>query len=483
MTATLLAAVQRPLVQEIEAIAPVIAVVLAIVATLLVPLISAKRSAVIGAAVAVFGLLLAFSFSLFTPQRDVFGGLIRIDPAAIFWQRIVTLFVAGVVLMDAGRRRARAADSPEFFVLLLSAATGMMLMASTTHLLTMLLAMEIASMPSYVLAGFRKGQRRSAEASLKFALFGAVCTAVMIYGISLLFGAHRTFDVVQIAAGPMSPMAAVGWLFVFVSILFKVGGVPLHFWLPDAFDGAETPVAAFLSVASKGAGVMLLARFATMLGQQSDTGRAIAVLLAVIAVATTTFGNLAAWRQSDVKRLLAYSSIAHAGYLLSALSLPGPTGVAATLIYLAIYSVMNLGAFSVVADVEADTGSTAAPSFEGLSTRSPLAAAAMAICLFSMVGLPPAAGFLAKWRILAALTSGGGAWWIVAASVAINSIVSLAVYARVLRPMYLSPAKDERALPVTAGVLGLTCAIALIAMLVFFAPLDRWASFIAATGF
>jgi len=175
-----------------------------------------------------------------------------------------------------------------------------------------------------------------------------------------------------------------------------------------------------------------------------------------------------------------YSSIAHAGYLLSALALPTAAGIAAAAVYLVVYAVMNLGAFAVLADVESMTGSTDLTAFEGLSSRSPLAAAAMVVCLFCMIGLPPV-GFLAKWKIFTALGSAGGPWWVVVASVAINSIVSMAVYARILRAMYLQPESDARRLPATAGILGAACAVLLVLMLIFFAPVDRVATVIGAS--
>jgi len=478
------AAVQYPATRELLAISPTIAVVVAVVALLVTPIVASRRTATIGSVISLLGLLAAFALTFVAAHGSAFQSMIVVDAASLWWQRILLLFVAGVVWMGWSHQRpaARAADTPEYFVLLLSATCGMMLMASTTHLLTMLLAMELASMPSYVLAGFNKGHRRSAEASLKFALFGAVCTAIMIYGLSLVFGAHQSFDVAKIVAHhTMPPLAAVGWLFVLVGLLFKISGVPLHFWLPDTFDGAETSIAAFLSVASKGAGVALLARLAMLVASESPAvAHGLAALLAVAAIVTTTVGNFAAWRQTNVKRLLAYSSIAHAGYLLSVLALPTASGIAATAVYLAVYAVMNLGAFAVLADVESMTGSTDATAFEGLSSRSPLTAAAMVVCLFCMIGLPPV-GFLAKWKIFAALGAAGGAWWIVVASVAINSIVSMAVYARILRAMYLRPASDARSLPATAGILGAACAVLLMIMLIFFAPVDRVATAVGAS--
>ncbi|MGC4031816.1 MAG: NADH-quinone oxidoreductase subunit N [Tepidisphaeraceae bacterium] len=407
-----------------------------------------------------------------------FGGMIVADPAALLWRQVLLLFTAGVIVIwfAATKSVVHDGDGPEFLTLLLAATMGLSLMGATSNLLMLLLATELASMPCYVLAGFRKTIRPAAEASLKYVLFGSVCTAVTIYGLSLLYGVSGSMDAavwLKNASTP-PPLAIIGLLMVGVGLLFKLAAVPAHFWCPDVFQGSHVDVAAFLSVASKGAGVILIARLWNAAGSAPASSTA-ALVIALVAVVTMTVGNLGALRQNSVKRLLAYSSIAHAGYLLSGLAvLPG--GTPAVLVYLIIYAVMNLGAFAVLAGVEKVSGSDDVTAFDGLASRSPFAAAAMAVCLVSMVGLPPAAGFMAKLKIMTALGHAGAAWWWVVAAVGLNSVVSLAYYAKILRAMYLQPARTRTPIVGWTGPLAITCAALLLLMLIGYAPLEYWAA-------
>ena len=448
-----------------------------IVAVLITPFFRPSRHLV--GAVALLGLLTALAMTWLPGTaipRTAFSGLLIADGVSTVWRQILLSFVAGVVVLWMAAGRDERGDAPEFLTLLLSATLGLSLMGATSNALMLLLSTELASMPSYLLAGFRKSTRHAAEASLKYVLFGAVCTAAMIYGLSLLYGVAGTIDLAHYLANAstLPPAAAVGLVLLGVGLLFKLAAVPAHFWCPDVFEGATVDVAAFLSVASKGGGVVLIARLVSAISPGSSTGVAVAIALASVAVVTTTFGNLGALRQISVKRLLAYSSIAHAGYLLSAMAVV-PGGLSAVMVYLAVYAVMNLGAFTVLAAVERAGDSDRLEAFNGLAARAPLAAAAMAICLVSMVGLPPAAGVLAKLNIMVVLAKAGGTWWIVVASVAINSVISLAYYATILRAMYLRPASGSAAVHPVLAALAVTCAIVVIGMLVFFSPLEHWA--------
>ncbi|HEY0008209.1 MAG TPA: NADH-quinone oxidoreductase subunit N, partial [Tepidisphaeraceae bacterium] len=359
MTALAQGNISWPPLEAMNSIAAEVAVTLTVIATLLYAFVTSRPSKTVSGGIAVGGLLVAFLLTIFlkVPAGTYFGGHIIVDPAALFWKQILLLFTAGVILIwFATTRHAQpASDTPEFFTLLLSATVGMMLMGSTTHLLLLLLAMEIASMPSYVLAGFRKNRRPSAEASLKFALFGAVCTATMIYGMSFLYGTHGSLKleviVESLRTAPSLPATTViGLTGIAVGLFFKLAAVPVHFWCPDAFEGAHTDITAFLSAASKGAGIVVLARWAPMLAEASPAlSQGMAIALAAAAAATMTFGNLGALRQQSVKRLLAYSSISHAGYILCALALVMPQfsdgAITAVAVYLAVYFVLNLGAF------------------------------------------------------------------------------------------------------------------------------------------
>lgn len=450
-----------------------------LVVVLIAPFFSRSKWTLGGIALA--GLLAAFG-TTFVPHAGTptFFGMLIADPAATFWRQVLLLFSSGIVVLwlsatDSSSSRSHA---PEFLTLLVSATLGLSLMGATSNLLLIVLGTELASMPSYILAGFRKNRRHAAEAALKYVLFGGVCTATMIYGLSLLYGSAGTLDVgtwLSASRGAFSPTATLGALFLLLGLLFKISAVPAHFWCPDVFEGAHVDVAAFLSVASKGAGLILLARLWDAAAQhQTSSVSAMAAVLATIAVVTTTVGNLGALRQQSVKRILAYSSIAHAGYMLSTLAIL-PSGRVSLLIYLVVYALMNLGAFAVLSGVEKRSNSDQLTAFDGLIHRSPLAAVAMAVCLVSMVGLPPAAGILAKYKIMAVLGQAGGAWWIVLASVAINSIVSLVYYAKILQAMFLRRSDQADALPVGVTALSAVCALTLVLMLVGFAPLERWA--------
>lgn len=471
-------AVFVPTAAEWSAVATETTLAATIVAVLITPFFRSSRRLL--GAIALAGVLAALAMTWLpgvANPRTAFAGLLIADGLSNVWRQILLSFTAGTIVLWLVAGRDEKGSAPEFLTLLLSATMGLSLMGATANTLLLLLATELASMPSYILAGFRKSTRHAAEASLKYVLFGAVCTAAMIYGLSLLYGVGGTLDLNHWLSrtATLPPAAAVGLVLLGVGLFFKLAAVPAHFWCPDVFDGASVDVAAFLSVASKGGGVVLLIRLISAAPVGSSTAAALSLAIAVVAVVTTTFGNLGALRQTSVKRLLAYSSIAHAGYLLSAMAVI-PAGLSAVTVYLAVYAVMNLGAFAVLAAVEKDAGTDRIEAFNGLATRSRWAAAAMAVCLVSMVGLPPGAGVLGKLKIMVVLAKTGGAWWVVVASVAINSVISLAYYATILRAMYLRPASAGGPVAQPLTVLAAACAGVLVGMLVLFGPLESWAN-------
>lgn len=482
-----LASVLIPSGRDFAALRGEIVLILAILAVLLVPFFWTRRSNWVSGAIAFGGLMLALVLT-FLPQPApgyVFGTMGVIDPAAILWEQILLIFMLGVLLMWLVTTRHAIGDNdgPEFFTLLLSSTVGMMLMGQTTHLLMVVLVMEIASMPSYILAGFRKTRRAGAEGALKFVLFGAVCTATMIYGISLLYGTHGSLDMIAIAKSiqtgeGLALTTVIGLLAVFVGLLFKISGVPLHFWAPDVLEGTTADIAAFLSVASKGAGLILLARLATLLAPASGSlMHGMTIAIGIVSVMSMIVGNLGAMQQTSLKRMLAFSSIAHAGYMLAAVAmlLPGRIDDAMTVlgVYLSIYLFMQLGAFAVVAEVEARSGNDRVESFRGLITLAPLSAIGLAIAMLSMIGLPPFGGFWAKLLVMVLLAQQGGWWWVIVASVAINSIISIGFYGRVLRAMFLDkpPANTPRYVRL-AGVIGAGCALTLFGLFIFLSPLQ-----------
>jgi len=497
-----LAAIGLPFIPGWEELRPFIAdvwLIVTIVGILLTPFFTA-RSNIACAAVALAGVALAFISQLaFASGQGVVGqhfrGLLVADQFGTMWKLLLLLFVAGVILMwfTTAASTMHEGDGPEFFALLISATLGMSLMASTSNLLMLFLAVEMASLPSYVLAGFRKTHRVGAEASLKYVLFGAVTSSIMAYGLSYLYGLYGTLQVNELARAMATAQLGVGggallmvaFAGLIVGIGFKISAVPFHFWCPDVFEGASIDVTAFLSVASKGAALVLLLRTFTTLAQGMGFGNqagvsltALACVIAVMGAITATVGNLGALAQTNIKRLLAYSSIAHAGYMLCAVSLlvrhkavvvaaDGTTAAAqAILMYLAVYLFMNLGAFTVAALVYRQTGSENIEDYGGLSRRSPVAALCMALFMFSLVGLPPLAGFVAKFNLMWVLGANGGWWWWLVAIIGLNTIFSLYYYVRVVKIMYLNPS-DAPNLSVNPLGLGLAVACAAVLLLLF----------------
>jgi NADH-quinone oxidoreductase subunit N len=365
------------------------------------------------------------------------------DPLYLFAIVFLCVFLAGVLLLSAALWRQGTWEWPVFLSLLLGSLVGMILLASARHLLFFAIALEMASLPSYVLVGFRRFNSKSAEGAAKYAIFGAVCSALMLYGISLLYGVTGSFDWEKVArhlaTAGVAPLALAALSCLFIGLAFKISLVPMHFWCPDAFEAAGADVAAWLSIASKSAALFALARLARLLlpSLTPVVQQHILLALAVVAVVTMTVANLSAYWQTSVKRLLAYSSIAHAGYITcGVLVFSDAAGIGAIVAYVLVYLLMNLGAFSVAGLVEAHSGTDHLDGFAGLGARNPRLAIVMTFFLFSLVGLPPLAGFAAKWILLAALWS----HQLIFVTVAIlaNTLLSLFYYLRLTRAMYFT---------------------------------------------
>lgn len=489
---------------DLAPVAPELILIGTVIAVLIAPFFR-HRSNSLCALISLAGLLAAFLASISTATHTaagpLFRGLLVTDSLAIYWKSILTLFSLGVVLMWFGVSRTgmHEGDGPEYFTLLLSATTGMCLMGSTSNLLMLFLAVELASLPSYVLAGFRKTRRLAAEAALKYVLFGAASSAIMVYGLSLFYGLYGTLQIETIAQqmaapGGLPALAAVGLIGILVGLGFKISLVPLHFWCPDVFQGAHVDVSAFLSVASKGAAIVLLMRALHLLAGAIGYApvqplTAIAWTLGILGAITATWGNTAAFTQTNIKRLLAYSSIAHAGYMACGLSLVikgassaadfavGPSAAAAILLYLTVYLFMNLGAFTVAGAVQRATGDDSITGFKGLGRRSPLLAFCMVAFLFSLVGLPPMAGFLAKLVVMIRLFENGGWWIALVVVIGVNTIFSLYYYMRIARAMYLEKSDAKPFLPgFSEGLISIACAVILVWMLIGFNTVDRLSS-------
>ena len=436
-------------IESMRQIQPVLVLVVTLGAILLGALLGMRRGLL---AVALAGLAVAVVSALglnppsairHPPSLGWLANYLFLDPLYRFVIVFLGAFLAGVLLVSASLWQKPSWEWPVYLCLLLGSLIGMILLASSRHLIFFAVAFELASLPSYVLVGFRRFNAKSAEGAAKYVLFGAVCSALMLYGISLLYGATGTFDwekaVLQLSTSGISPLALVGFLCLFVGLAFKISLVPMHFWCPDAFEAAGADVAAWLSVASKSAALLALARFVHVLlpSVHPALGNLAVGMLAAVAIVTMTLANLSAYGQTSVKRLLAYSSIAHAGYLTCGVLVFSDTaGLAALVAYVLVYLLMNLGAFTVAGLVERQAGTDHLDRFAGLGTRNPKLAAAMTMFLFSLVGLPPLAGFAAKWILLASLWQHDLAF--AAVAILANTLLSLFYYMRIARAMYFA---------------------------------------------
>jgi NADH-quinone oxidoreductase subunit N len=425
--------------------------------------------------------LLAMAFTGSEP-RQLFGTMYALDPFSVFFK--VLIVVTGIVIivfsLQSGELKQQGSTG-EFFCFIAAATMGMVLMTGATNLLMMYMALEMVSIPSYVLAGFSKKHRRSGEAALKYVIFGGASSGVMLYGISLLFGLTGSLDISTIqstlASGVVAHNAG-GYVVLIISLVmitagfgYKISAVPFHFWTPDVYEGSPITVTAFLAVASKAAGFAMMIRFfyVTFFDALLDPGHWASLpyiewnlLIAVLSVLTMTLGNLVAIWQDNLKRMLAYSSIAHAGYILMGLVVMSDLGIASMLMYFMVYFFMNLGAFYIVMVVADKIGSEHIDDYNGLAKRAPLIAMGLSVFLVSLTGLPPLAGFIGKWMLFSAVMD-GQFYWLAIIGV-INSAISLYYYARVMRNMYLRDAK-----PGNDGDLRFAPSVTIVA-LVFIVP-------------
>jgi len=405
----------------------------------------------------------------------VFGGMLRFDWLA-FYFRLIFLFGAAITAlfaMDVDGLGQRG----EFYVLLLASTLGMTLMAGAADLIMLYLAIETTSIPLYVLSGFLARERKSTEAGLKYILFGAMTSAVMLYGFSLIYGFTGTTQIYALAnlfqLGKLSPVILVVLvMLMLVGFGFKIAAVPFHFWAPDVYEGSPTPVVGFLSTASKAAGFAVIMRVLLIAFQ--STMPVWGLILAVMATGSMIVGNtLALANQKDIKRLLAYSSIAQAGYILIGLSTYSPLGFAAAAYYLAAYLVTNLAAFGVVAVVGKAAGSNEIKDYAGLSRRAPGLSLVFVVALLSLAGIPPFGGFVAKVLVFSSAIMNPNMIWLAVVGI-LNSIVGLYYYLVILKVIYLnrSEQEDQPVALTPAWVLALAvCVVGIIALGTVIAPL------------
>jgi NADH-quinone oxidoreductase subunit N len=354
------------------------------------------------------------------------------------------IFAAAITAMFAMDMKG-VGQKGEFYILMLISTVGMCLMASSADLTMLYLAIETTSIPMYILAGFMIHDDKSTESGFKYLLFGAAASTIMLYGFSLLFGFTGQTNIHQIALSfyefQFSEVTIVGsLLLILVGFLFKISAFPFHFWAPDVYEGAPTPIAGFLSTASKAAGFVVLLRILVTIFTPSATPEW-NNLLAIIAVLTMTIGNVLALVQKNIKRLLAFSSIAHAGYILIGVVALSLFGISSVVFYLVAYLITNLAAFGIVATFSNVVGSDDISAYSGLSRRKPWLALAMLVAFLSLAGMPPLAGFMAKFFVFAAAVKVDMVW--LAFIGVINSIVGLYYYLTVLKHVYLFRSDDE----------------------------------------
>ncbi|MBI1296341.1 NADH-quinone oxidoreductase subunit NuoN [bacterium] len=386
------------------------------------------------------GLALAASVFVWTQPDAIYLGSATADSFAFGVRLVVLLAAAFGVLLSQNYIDRISKNIGEYYALILLATVGMMLMGSAIDLIIIFLALEIFSLAVYVLSGYYRENPRSTEAGMKYFLLGAFASSFFVYGMALIYGAGGTTNLRLLAESLQSPAANQMLLLPGIALLivgfgFKVSLVPFHMWTPDVYQGAPTPVTAFMSVGTKTAAFAAFIRVLTeaLPAQQETWGW----MLAALAVITMTVGNLAALRQSSVKRMLAYSSVAHAGYLLVALVPATAQGAGAALFYVFAYAFMNIGAFAVLIALEKATdGDVEQERFNGIGSRLPWLALAMAIFMFSLAGIPPLAGFFGKFFIFKAAVDTGWAWLAVVGM--INSAISAYYYLRVVVAMYFN---------------------------------------------
>ncbi|HVM96841.1 MAG TPA: NADH-quinone oxidoreductase subunit N, partial [Candidatus Acidoferrales bacterium] len=404
----------------------------------------------------------------------LFARMIVNDPFALFFKALFGLSSLAAVWMSLGSREIKRVSQGEYYGLLLSSTLGMFFMASATNLLMAYLSLEFVSLTSYVLSGYLRHDRRSGEAALKYLIYGGVASGTMIYGMSWIYGLAGSMDFMQINAAltqgdPHKLALFIALVLTLAGFGYKISAVPFHMWAPDVYTGAPIPVTAFLSVGSKAAGFALLMRFFYPgLSKMSPDGTWQFLpgvdwpqLVLVLSMVTMTLGNLAALSQRNLKRLLAYSSIAHAGYMLMGFVVLSNEGLRAMMFYMVVYYLMNIGAFLVVMIVANETGREDIEGFRGLAWRGGWAPAiAMAIFMFSLTGLPPLSGFVGKFYLFAAVVR--QQFYALAVVGVANSVISLYYYMRIVRTMFLDfPEGTETPVTVSAhnGCLlwGLAC--------------------------
>ena len=440
------------------------------IAVILLDLITQRKGWLV--AVSIAGIVVSAGFSLAMwggSSQAIFNDMLAVDSFALFFKLLFLGIAALVTLASVDYVAKFARFQGEYYALVLLSALGMMLMAATAELISIYIALELASISLYALVGFLK-DAKSTEASLKYLLLGAIASAVLLFGMALVFGFTGRTQLGEIAQAlqGMSPQAAPGLILGIVLLVagfgFKIACVPFHMWVPDVYEGAPTPITAYLSVGSKAAGFAIILRVFFSAFSIDWLSHNWGLIFAVLAAISMTLGNITAIPQVNIKRLLGYSSIAQAGYLMVGLATVGLSPVAdavgrsSILFFLASYSLTNLGAFAAIIAISNKLGSDLIEDFSGMIKRAPLLTLALSLCMISLIGMPPAAGFMAKFYIFSGAVQHGLLWLVVIA--VLNSVISAYYYLRVVKVMWVGQPASEEKVPSSGALrvaLSLSC--------------------------
>ena len=441
--------------------------VFGMIVMVLEPLLDEETGQKLLGVIALLGTLAGLGATWFMAQSPglAFWNMVKVDGFSIFFHVLVIAIAAVVILSSYEYMAVQRIRAGEYYALILFGAVGMALMSSAIELVLIFIALEISSISSYVLAGFRRHEAASAESSLKYFLLGSFATAFFLYGVALMFGATGSTNIDQIGrslqTGPIPLLASVAVALMFVGLGFKVAAAPFHIWTPDVYEGAPAPVVGFMSTAPKAAAFAVLLRVVFVINVHD-----LFWVIWVSAALSMTLGNLGALVQNNVKRLLAYSSIAHAGYLLMAFAAAPALGVSAAMFYTAAYAAMNLGAFAVVSHfANAGERYVTLEDYEGLGRSSPLLAATLTIFLLSLIGIPMTGGFFAKFYVFSAAVKANLIWLTIIG--VLNSGVGAYYYLRIIVMMYMRESRKEVPVTRVPFALGLALAVCLVATLYF----------------
>src|SRR5690349_17220420 len=423
------------------------------------PLVDERASQKLLGLIALAGSVAAIAATLYQSHYPGVGfwGMVKVDSFSIFFHFLVTAITAVVILSSYEYMQVQQIRAGEYYGLILFGLVGMCLMSSAVELVLIFIALEISSISTYILAGFRRREAASSESSLKYFLLGSFATAFFLYGVALMFGATGSTNIDVISQAVQSPqislLAYVAVALMFIGLGFKVASAPFHIWTPDVYEGAPAPIVGFMSTGPKAAAFAVLLR---VMFEANPPGRF--WLLWVSAALSMTLGNIGALVQNNVKRLLAYSSIAHAGYLLVAFAALPHDGIPAAMFYTASYAAMNLGAFAVVSHfASAGERRVALEDYAGLGRRSPILAAALSIFLLSLIGIPITGGFFAKFYVFSAALQAN----LVGLTIigVLNSAVASYYYLRIIAVLYMREPRDETPLAAIPASLGVALAV------------------------